>query len=156
MAVSKPNYLTPRGLNKIQEEFDFLCTVKRPEIAEYLNETQSGGDHVDNTEYHYAYYAKVLLEARITELRHLLANAQLIEKSKTAGVVQLGSTVVIQNDDQQLETYIIVGALEANPSEGLISDECPMGQALLNHKAGDRVTVNAPDGTGHYRLLAVS
>lgn len=156
MAASKPTYVTPRGLNKIQEELDFLCTVKRSEIADYLNETQSGGDHVDNTEYHYAYYAKVLLETRITELRRLLANARLIEKSKTVGVVQLGSTVVIQNDEQQLETYVIVGALEADPDEGLISDECPMGRALLNHKAGDRVTVDAPDGTSHYRILSVS
>ena len=86
MAVSKPTYVTPRGLNKIQEELDFLCTVKRSEMADYLNETQSGGDHVDNTEYQYAYYAKVLLETRITELRHLLANARLIEKTSADGI----------------------------------------------------------------------
>lgn len=156
MATGKPTYVTPRGLSKIQEELDFLCTVRRTEVADYLNETQSGGDHIDNTEYQYAYYAKVLLETRIAELRHLLANARLIEKARDDGIVQLGSTVIIQNDEGQLETFVIVGALEANPDEGLISDECPMGQALMNHKAGDDVTVFAPDGLSHYQLLAVS
>lgn len=153
---NKPAFVTERGLKKIQQEFEYLCTVKRAEMADQLCETQSGGDHIDNTEYQYAYYAKLLLEKRISELRQLLANAQLIESSSADGVARIGSTIVIQGDRQQLETYVIVGALEANPGEGLISNECPLGKALLNHGAGEVVTVVAPDGTNHYLIVAVS
>ena len=156
MAPSSPTYVTPLGLNRIQEELDFLCTTKRAEMAAYLSETQIGGHHVDNTEYQYAYYAKLLLEARISELQQLLANAQLIEKHGDDGVARLGSTVTVQDDELEKETYMIVGPLEANPGEGLISNECPLGRALLDHRAGDNVTVIAPDGVRSFRLIAVS
>ncbi len=156
MVANQPTYVTPQGLKKLQDEIDYLCTIKRAEMADLLNDTQSGGDHIDNTEYQSAYYDHILLENRISELKRLLASAMLIEPSAPTGEVRLGSTVVIQDEEQQLETYLIVGPLEANPSEGRISDECPLGQVLLNHRVGESVDVLAPDGVIHYRLIAVS
>jgi transcription elongation factor GreA len=156
MAHYQPAYVTAKGLAKIIDELEYLCNVERVEMAEQLSETQSGGDHLDNTEFQYAYYAKLLLDKRIEELRRLLANAQLIEHSCTDGIARIGSTVTIEDDQRQLETYVIVGPLEANPSDGLISDQCPLGQALLNRSVGDHVTVYTPDGVTYYRLVAVS
>ena len=156
MVHYQPTHVTAKGLTKIIEELEYLCNVERVEMADQLSGTQSGGDHIDNTEFQYAYYAKLLLDKRIEELRRLLANAQLIEQSGTDGIARIGSTVTIEDDQRQLETYAIVGPLEADPSNGLISDQCPLGQALLNQRVGDHVTVYAPDGVTHYRLVAVS
>ncbi len=157
MILKRPTYLTPKGLENLEKEINYLCTVKRAEIAELLHETQSGGDNIDNTEYQAVYYEQVLLETRISTLRLLLANAQLIDSStQSNGKIQLGSSVVVQDETQQVETYRIVGPLEANPGLGQISDECPLGRALLDHEAGEEVKVVAPDGVILYRIVDVS
>jgi transcription elongation factor GreA len=156
MMLKRPTYLTPKGLEKLEEEINYLCTVKRAESAELLHETQSGGDNIDNTEYQAVYYEQILLETRISSLRLLLANAQLIDTKLYNGKIQLGSSVVVQDETQQVETYRIVGPLEANPELGQISDECPLGRALLDHEAGEEVRVVAPDGVILYRIVDVS
>jgi len=154
--LKRPTYLTSKGLEKLEAEINYLCTVKRAEIAELLHETQSGGVNIDNTEYQAVYYDQVLLETRISALQQLLANAQLIDGTLSNGKIQIGSTVVVQDETQKIETYRIVGPLEAKPESGQISDECPLGEALLNHEAGEDVKVVAPDGVILYRIVAVS
>jgi transcription elongation factor GreA len=150
-------YLTTKGLEKLEAELNYLCTVKRCEIAESLREAREGGtDPLENTEYFTALQEQAFVEARILEIQHLLAQAQLIEPGQATGVVHLGSTVVLHEDQGALETYTIVGAVEADPSEGFISNESPLGNALLNRKAGDDVTVTAPMGMLRFHIVAVS
>jgi transcription elongation factor GreA len=154
--LKRPTYLTPKGLENLEEEINYLCTIKRAEIAELLHETQSGGVNIDNTEYQAVYYDQVLLETRISALQQLLANAQLIDNALSNGKIQIGSTVVVQDGTQKIETYRIVGPLEANPEMGQISDECPLGLAVLGREAGEEVKVAAPDGVILYRIVDVS
>jgi len=154
--LKRPTYLTPKGLERLEDEINYLCTVKRAEIAELLHETQSGGVNIDNTEYQAVYYDQILLETRISALQQLLANAQLIDNTLSNGKIKIGSTVVVQDETQKIETYRIVGPLEANPDLGQISDECPLGRAVLGHGAGEEVKVVAPDGVILYRIVDVS
>jgi transcription elongation factor GreA len=115
-------YVTHEGLKKLEEELEFLRTVKRQEVAQRLHEAMEDGELIENAEYEAAKNEQAFVEGRILELEHMLAQAQLIEPAKSTGVVRIGSTVVIQEDGQSAETYTIVGAAEANPREGLISN----------------------------------
>lgn len=156
MELAKPVRVTAQGLARLENELNYLLTVRRVEIAEVLHEAQDGGDTLDNTEYQSVRYEQLLLEMRISELQRLLSVVQLIEPVNGKGLARLGSTVVVEDDDGQPETYMIVGSTETDPGEGRISDECPLGQALLNHRAGDKIAVQTPDGAVYYRITAVS
>ncbi len=150
-----PSYLTRQGYQKLQEELDFLRTSKRQEVAKRLHEAMEGGELIEDAEYEAAKNEQAFVEGRIQELEMLLANARVIEEKGKMDVVQVAATVTIQEEGCDPEVYTIVGPAEANPREGRISHESPLGRALLNHKAGDVVTVDAPDGSFTIRVIKV-
>ncbi len=154
MAVA---YLTPEGYKKLQEELEYLRTVRRQEVAERLREALEGGDRgIDmDAEYDAAKNEQAFVEGRIDELEHLLAAARIIEQPSQNGTVQIGSTVVIQQDGFEPETYVIVGVAEADPTAGRISYESPLGSALLNHKPDEEVRVQAPAGEFTVKILEI-
>ncbi len=149
-------YLTPEGLKKLEEELEHLRTVKRQEVAQRLHEAMEDGELIENAEYEAAKNEQAFVEGRILELEHMLAQAQVIEPGKSKDVVRIGSTVVVQEDGNGgSETYTIVGVAEANPREGLISNESPLGLSLLDHKVGDVVEVKAPAGVLRFRVVKI-
>jgi len=149
-------YLTAEGLKKLEEELEHLRTVKRLEVAQRLHEAMEDGELIENAEYEAAKNEQAFVEGRILELEHMLAQAQLIEPGRSKDVVRIGSTVVVQEDGNGgSETYTIVGVAEANPREGLISNESPLGVSLLDHKVGDVVTVKAPAGMLRFRVVKI-
>jgi len=140
-------FLTRDGYRKLQEELDNLRTYKRQEIADRLHDAMDGGELIENAEYEAAKNEQAFTEGRIKELEILLATARVIDEgSHTIELVQVGSTVTIQEEGADPEVYTIVGAAEANPSAGRISNESPLGKALLNHKVNEKVQVDAPAG----------
>ena len=150
-----PSYLTLEGFNKLQAELDYLRTIKRQQVADRLHEAMEGGELIEDAEYEAAKNEQAFVEGRIQELEILLANARVIEETGKMDVVQLAAKVTIQEDTLEPENYVIVGPAEANPREGRISNESPLGRALLGHRKGDLVTVNAPDGSFTIRILKV-
>ena len=150
-------FLTKEGFEKLQEELDYLRTGKRQEVADRLHEAMEGGELIENAEYEAAKNEQAFVEGRIQELEMLLATARVIEdnKKKKVDTIQVGSTVTIQETGSEEETYTIVGAAEANPREGKISNESPMGKVLLNHRAGDEVQVETPDGSYKVRIVKI-
>jgi transcription elongation factor GreA len=150
-------FLTKEGFEKLQDELEYLRTIKRQEVADRLHEAMEGGELIENAEYEAAKNEQAFVEGRIQELEMLLATARVIEddKKKRADSVQVGSTVTIQEDGYEEETYTIVGAAEANPREGKISNESPIGKAILNHRVGDDVHVEAPDGSYKVRIIKI-
>ena len=141
------SFLTREGYQKLQEELEFLRTTKRQEIANRLHEAMEGGELIENAEYEAAKNEQAFVEGRIKELEILLATARVIGNGDRAEAVQIGSRVTIQEEGSEVEVYTIVGAAEANPRAGRISNESPLGKSLLNHKVGERVTVEAPAGS---------
>jgi len=150
-----PSYLTRQGYQKLQEELDFLRTVKRQEVAARLHEAMEGGELIEDAEYEAAKNEQAFVEGRIQELEMLLANARVIEETGGTDVVQIAAKVTIQEDDNDPEIYTIVGPAEANPREGRVSNESPLGRALMDHHAGDKVTVHAPGGAFTVRIIKV-
>lgn len=154
--LDKKIYITAKGYTELEQELEFLRVVKRPELIERLQEAQEGGDWMDNTEQLIFQDKLGFVDGRIHDLEYMLAKAQIIEEPNGAdGVVTLGSTVVIQVDGDEPETYTIVGVAESNPAAGLISNESPLGRALLNQEPGDDIAVETPGGTIVYRLIEV-
>lgn len=151
--TSKITYMTIQGLERLENELHYLRTVKRAELAENLRDTL--GDEEDN-EYLLALDEQAFVEGRIQDLELLLANVQLIEPGHSNGVVQMGSTVLIRENGTPLETFTIVGSAEANPQAGFISNESPLGRALIGHRAGEEIKVRTPEGEMQVHLVAVS
>jgi transcription elongation factor GreA len=152
------NFLTKEGFQKLQEELDHLRTAKRQEVAERLHEAMEGGELIENAEYEAAKNEQAFVEGRIQELDLLLATAQIIEengKSKKNDAIQVGSKVTIKEGNFEAETFTIVGAAEANPREGKISNESPIGKAILGRKLGDIVKVETPGGTYNVKIMKV-
>jgi len=150
-----PSYLTQSGFQKLQEELDYLRTVKRLEVAERLHEAMEGGELIEDAEYEAAKNEQAFVEGRIQELEILLANARVIDEKIPMDVIQIAAIVTIQEGDFEPEVYTIVGPAEANPREGRISHESPLGRALISHRAGDIVHVEAPDGAFNVRVIKV-
>jgi transcription elongation factor GreA len=149
----KITYITQKGLNRLESELDHLRTVRRREVAEYLKETIV---NIEDPEFLYAQEEQAFVEGRIQALEGMLANFQIIEPGNRGGLVDIGTIVVIKGDDSDSETYTIVGSAEANPSGGFISDESPIGKALMGSIAGDEREVKTPSGLLRYRVLAVN
>ena len=152
------NFLTKEGFQKLQEELDHLRTTKRMEVASRLHEAMEGGELIENAEYEAAKNEQAFVEGRIQELELLLATAQIIEdngKAKKNDAIQVGTKVTIKEGNFEAETFAIVGAAEANPREGKISNESPIGKAILGHKLGDTVKVETPGGTYNVRIVKV-
>lgn len=150
---TQSTFLTRDGLRKLEEELEHLRTVRRAELAERLHDAMEGGELIENAEYESAKNEQAFVEGRILTLEAILSNAVVIEERGPDELVHVGSTVTIQEENQPPETYTIVGAAEANPKEGRISNESPLGQALLGRKPGDEVRVSAPAGVLNFRIL---
>jgi len=154
-------YLTKEGYKKLQEELDNLREVKRKEIAERLHEAaeNSLGEFVEDPEFEAAKNEQSFVEGRIKELEILMANATMIKESrgrKSGGEVEIGSMVIIQEGRRKAEEYRIVGAFEANPREGKISFESPLGKALVGKKEGDQAEIVAPSGSFKVKVVKVN
>ena len=150
---TQSDFLTDDGRLKALSQLDFLRTVKRAEIAQYLHDAKESGDVIDNAAYEDAKSEQLRLEQRIHELEQLLARAK--PAPKVEGIVSLGSHVHLCTDDDREYHYMLVGAYEAKPSEGRISNESPVGKALLGHKEGDLVIVSTPSGVKEYTILSI-
>lgn len=152
-------YLTKEGYEKLQKELDMLRTVRRKEVAERLREAaeNSLGEFVEDPEFEAAKNEQSFVEGRIKELDIILANAQLIDdrKAKKGDDVQIGSRITIQEGRKKPEDYRIVGAAEANPREGKISHESPIGRAVIGKKEGDKVEITAPSGSFTVKIVKI-
>jgi transcription elongation factor GreA len=151
---TRQEFLTDDGRQRALSQLEVLRTVGRAKVAQYLHDAKESGDVIDNAAYEEAKNEQARLEGRILELEQLLAKAQLITKIQT-DVVSLGSEVNVRNSDAREYHYTIVGAYEANPSAGRISNESPVGKALLGHKVGDLVMVSTPGGVKEYTILSI-
>ncbi len=146
--MSEEKYLTGEGAAELRRELDDLKNVKRLELAAKLKEAISQGDLSENADYADAKEQQAFLEGRINYLESLLRSATVVPDSdhKSGGVVRVGVQVVVQEDGEKPETFLIVGAAEANPAAGKISHESPIGAALMGHKVKDKVKVKTPGG----------
>lgn len=148
------SYLTREGFEKLQAELDELRNNRRKEIAVRLQEAMEDGELIENAEYEDAKNEQAFVEGRIKDLDLLLATARIIDEGENEqGFIQVGTTVTLQEDGYEPETYMIVGPAEADPLLGRISNESPIGRALINHKVGETVKVDSPGG--NYSVLII-
>ena len=161
--TSEDMLITKEGLKKIREELEYLKTTKRGEIAQRLKEAISYGDLSENAEYEEAKNDQAFIEGRILELEKQVKNAKIItegaiSKTSKGKTIDISSIVTVRSktDDDEPETYTIVGSMEADPIEHKISNESPIGKALLGREKGDIVDVIAPAGKFKYEILKVA
>ena len=148
--------ITKEGLAKLQSELEHLISVRRQEIAGKIKRAREMGGTENNAEYEDAKNDQAFVEGRILMLENIVKNATVIESPALAGVVEIGNKVLIQNQDDKIEQFTIVGSAEANPVEGKISNESPVGKALLGKKIGDEVEVSTPAGVLKFLIMDVS
>ena len=152
--MSHQTYLTPEGEIKLKNELAELKGPRREELAQRLRSAIQMGDLSENADYHKAKEDQSFLEGRIQEIEAILRTAVIIEKTQ-GDLVSVGSYVTIQEADFDPETFYVVGAKEADPRNGKISNESPIGSALLNHKVGDIVEADTPGGKIRFKILKV-
>jgi len=153
--TAQPTFVSREGLEKLQAELENLRTVQRPEIIARVATARSHGDLKENAEYEYARKEQSFMEGRIQMLEQMLRNNVIIENQEASDTVRLGSTVVVESDGDTF-TYQIVGSAEANPAQGKLSNNSPVGKALIGASAGDRVQVELPSGSVSYRVVKIS
>ena len=152
----EPNYLTPEGKRRLEEELEYLSTTKRKELADRLFVATRQGDLAENADYIHAKEEQAFLEGRIKTIQALLRNVVLIEE-QSGGIVRIGSKITVSEDGlDEHETFLMVGAAEADPTKGRISNVSPLGQALMGKMVGDEVTVQAPAGEIVFRIVAIA
>ena len=158
MSAESKYKMSRERYDSLVEELHYLETVREKEVSELIKEARSFGDLSENSEYDEAKTEQGKLYSKIAEMKVLIENAEIIEKSEMdTDVVNLSSSVKLLDVDENEEIeYKIVGSQEANPMEGHISDESPIGRAILGHRVGDTVTVEAPAGEMRFTVLAVS
>lgn len=155
MAEKEPVYLTQNGLDEIKKELDELINIKRPENIQAIKEARALGDLSENADYDAARNEQAVLEDRIKKLEKMLENYEIIDETKKDKVA-LGCTVCIKYiDDDETDEYMIVGSQEADPFASKISNESPIAQALMNHKAGEIVTVESPNGSYEVEITEI-
>lgn len=149
-------YLTQEGLDNLKSELDELINVRRPENVQAIKEARALGDLSENAEYDAARNEQAVIETRINQLEKMLENVSIISDVST-DCVSIGNTVSIKyvDDDDEEDEYKIVGSQEADPFESKISNESPIAQALFNHKVGDIVTVESPNGSYQVEITAI-
>lgn len=148
--------MSQERLDELKKELQYIETVREKEVSELIKEARSFGDLSENSEYDEAKTEQGKLYSRKAEVKNLIENAEIIEKSEDEGVVTLGSRVRVYDVDEDCEEeYQIVGSQEADPMAGRISGDSPFGRGLLRHKAGDTVAVEAPMGVLHFRILKI-
>lgn len=149
-------YLTQEGAVRLQEELGELTGPAREHLAQRLRAAIQQGDLSENADYHKAKEDQAFLEGRIQEIEHILKNATLIDEDiGERTIVDIGARVTVQEDDYPSETYRLVGATEANPRNGNISNESPIGKALIGHSVGDQVRIETPDGQVILEILKI-
>ncbi|HHV73806.1 MULTISPECIES: transcription elongation factor GreA [Thermoanaerobacterium] len=155
--MGKQVILTYDGLKKLEEELDYLKSVKRPEVAEKIKQARAFGDLSENSEYDEAKNEQAFIEGRIATIEAMLRNAQVIDEEDIAiDKVSVGCTVKVYDEDFKEEAeYTIVGSTEADPMNNKISDESPIGKALLGKKVGDTVSVEVPAGIIKLKVLEI-
>ncbi len=153
--ITRPYYLTEQGLAQLQAELERLRTVERIELIERLAESDTGGDWMDSAEHTLVESDLAFLEARIRELEDQLAAAVLIPPDPDPARINVGDTVLLEDEEGERVRYTIVGPAETDPAAGLISNESPLGHELLNHEVGDKITVHAPAGDLHFKVVAI-
>ena len=151
---SKTTYISKDGLDKLRAELDEMVTVRRPEIAQRIHDAKEHGDLSENAEYEDAKNEQAFVEGRIQTLEMMIKNASLIDEHTSTDHVQIGSTVKVKGEDGT-ETFSIVGSAEAKPADGRISNESPVGRALLGRRKGDKVVVKVPAGDFAYTILEI-
>ena len=147
-------YMSSEGLAKLNEELHQLKTVRRKELAERIGAAKDLGDLSENAEYHEAKEALGYVEGRIQDIQHMLKNIVVLEEGKTGGAIRVGTTVVVELKGKE-RVYKIVGSNEADPVNGLISNESPLGNAFLGHVEGAIVEVETPAGINSYKVISV-
>jgi transcription elongation factor GreA len=148
--------ITKEGLANLEQELQHLIMVRRPEVAEKIKRAREMGGTENNAEYDDAKNEQAFVEGRILMLENIVKNAVVIESPVLPDVVELGNKVLIQNQDGKIEQYTIVGSTESNTIEGKISDESPVGQALLGKKIGNKVQVTTPAGIFNLKIIEIS
>jgi len=152
----KETFLTPEGLRKLEEELDHLKAVKRKEVAERIKQAKDFGDLSENSEYEDAKNEQAFVEGRILTLEAMLRSVRVIDNHDArSDVVTIGSTVRVTDETGEDVTYTIVGSAEADPINDKISNESPVGRALLGKRKGQAVTVQVPAGTIRYTVKAI-
>lgn len=156
--VAKEIIISSEGLEKLKKELNELKTVRRPEIAEKIETARAFGDLSENSEYDAAKNEQAQVEGRIAELEEQIKYARVLDETElTNEVVHVGSRVTVQVDGSKKSIkYHIVGPMEADPFNGDISDDCPVGKALLTHHVGESVEVETPKGTVTYKIVKIS
>jgi transcription elongation factor GreA len=152
---TKPTYLSREGLDKLRQELEEMTSVKRPEVAQRIHDAKEHGDLSENAEYEDAKNEQAFVEGRIQTLEALIKNATLIDENHSNDHVQIGSTVKVSGPDGS-QSFTIVGSTEAKPTEGKISNESPVGRALLGKKKGENVTVQVPAGDIAYKIVSIT
>ncbi len=153
--MPEPTYLTAEGEAKLKAELEELKGPRRQELSVRLRAAIQMGDLSENADYHQAKEDQGFLEGRIQELEHVLRNAVIIQKNGSKDIVSVGSHVTIQEGSFPAETYHVVGAKEADPRNGKISNELPIGRALMDHKVGEVVEVETPSGKIKLKILKI-
>lgn len=155
--ADKKVVLTYDGLKKMEEELENLKTVRRKDVAEKIKEARGQGDLSENAEYDAAKEEQAEIEARIVVLEKMLRNAEVIDDEEVSNeVVSLGSTVDLHDVEfDETMTYTIVGSAEADPMNGRISNESPVGMALLGHSTGEKISIDTPDGEAVFEIRAI-
>ncbi len=153
--TEQTSFLTPEGFKKLEEELEYLRTVRRQEVAQRLRAALEEQDILENAEYEDAKNEQAFVEGRILTLEAILKSAVIIEEGGPADRVGIGSRVTVAEEKGEPETYHIVGYAEADPRRGRISNQSPLGKALLGHRVGDEVIVNAPEGILCFHIIAI-
>jgi len=153
--MSKPNYLTPEGEAKLKAELEDLKGTRREALALRLRSAIQMGDLSENADYHKAKEDQGFLEGRIQEIEAILRNSVIIERTQSKGIVSIGSHVTIQEDEFDPETYHLVGPAEADPRNGKISHESPIGRALMDKKVGDFAEAETPGGRIKFKVVKI-
>jgi len=155
--IDREIILTPEGFQRLKEEIEYLSSVKRDEVAERIRASRDFGDINENSEYDDAKNEQAMLEARIYSLEERLRSAIVIDSESVAtDVVGVGTKVTLQDmQGGDVVQYAIVGSAEADPSAYKLSNESPVGRAIIGHKPGDKVTVAAPQGSRKFKVLAI-
>ena len=147
--------LTPQGNAKLEADLEHLRTVKRPQVAQQLRRSIEEGDLTENIGYEDAKHEQSFVEGRILTLETLLKKAVVVEGATTSDTVGFGSWVTVMERGGGEEVFQIVGSAEVDPGNSRISNESPLGKALLEHRVGDEVAVEAPDGVLHFEILDI-
>jgi transcription elongation factor GreA len=153
--ANQQTYLTPEGYKKLEDELEHLIEVRRPEVARAIHEAKMDGDVSENAGYEEAKRQQAFLEGRIMTVQSMLDSAVIIESNGPSDTVLLGSKVTVAENGFEPERYVIVGSAESDPSSGRISNQSPLGSALMGRRVGDWVTFETPGGPVEMELLKI-